>query len=506
VEQQDSSLGPDGRAFYSLEPGDWHLILSSPALGLQERDLVVEPDDIHLIEIDAGLLRSEGTSRLTVRVVDPAERPVAGASILMDGQEAGTTSTEGNLLLSGLAEGTHLLRVEGPFFLAHEIELELKNEGEVILKLSWQGSPVRVAARAQGQPVLDAWVRMFGDTTTAEQPVGVDGTHLFVVEPGSWVAVASSSVLGIGERDLQVAPSQREQEAVVEIQPPLEAKARLEVSVVDSQGQPVEGAVLMLDQLVMVAPYGAVTFPDRPVGAVPLKVEAAGYVPWSEPRLALIEGNQSRRVVLKALPRTVSLQITDAEGQPVAVGVRLSQGKKAVQSMSGAELSLQPGRWQVLVSATDTLGAWQGEWVVEPGKGVQALTVQLKPSRVEVAAQEVRIREQVFFAFDRAVLDPRSDAVLAEVAATLLLHPEITRLEVQGHTDNLGGAEYNLELSRRRAEAVRDRLIRLGVDPARLVAVGYGSNKPKASNNSEVGRQQNRRVQFEILHEPAKPE
>jgi OOP family OmpA-OmpF porin len=69
-------------------------------------------------------------------------------------------------------------------------------------------------------------------------------------------------------------------------------------------------------------------------------------------------------------------------------------------------------------------------------------------------------------------------------------------LEVAGHTDQRASAEYNEKLSRRRADAVRDYLIGKGVSADRLSAAGYGETKPVADNNTEAGRQQNRRVEF----------
>jgi outer membrane protein OmpA-like peptidoglycan-associated protein len=89
--------------------------------------------------------------------------------------------------------------------------------------------------------------------------------------------------------------------------------------------------------------------------------------------------------------------------------------------------------------------------------------------------------------------------VLEQVASTLLLHPEITRLEVRGHTDDRGTEVYNLDLSQRRADAVRAFLLRREIEPSRVEAKGFGTTRPVATNTSEAGRAKNRRVEFEIL-------
>jgi outer membrane protein OmpA-like peptidoglycan-associated protein len=81
-------------------------------------------------------------------------------------------------------------------------------------------------------------------------------------------------------------------------------------------------------------------------------------------------------------------------------------------------------------------------------------------------------------------------------------HPEIERLEVQGHTDNLGSDEFNRVLSEQRAAAVAQWLIAHGTSAARLVSKGYGTSRPVASNDSEQGRTKNRRVEFRVLQRP----
>ncbi len=73
------------------------------------------------------------------------------------------------------------------------------------------------------------------------------------------------------------------------------------------------------------------------------------------------------------------------------------------------------------------------------------------------------------------------------------------RLEIQGHTDNIGTIEYNQRLSERRAKAVYDALVERGVDPKRLRWRGFGMSQPVAPNDTEEGRALNRRTQFVIL-------
>ena len=119
--------------------------------------------------------------------------------------------------------------------------------------------------------------------------------------------------------------------------------------------------------------------------------------------------------------------------------------------------------------------------------------------KVIVVAGEVKIMERIEFDNNKATLRPESNDVLKAVAETLTKHEEIKRVQVQGHTDNRGAKNYNQGLSERRAAAVKQWLIKNGIDAKRLESKGFGQDKPVDSNETDEGRQNNRRVQFIIL-------
>jgi len=106
----------------------------------------------------------------------------------------------------------------------------------------------------------------------------------------------------------------------------------------------------------------------------------------------------------------------------------------------------------------------------------------------------------VLFEFDRAELMTGGFRVVNKLA-TFLNEYENRNLLVEGHTDSIGTPEYNLDLSRRRAEAVRTALMEKEIARDRIITKGYGKSYPVASNLTEAGRQQNRRVEVIILDE-----
>jgi outer membrane protein OmpA-like peptidoglycan-associated protein len=104
----------------------------------------------------------------------------------------------------------------------------------------------------------------------------------------------------------------------------------------------------------------------------------------------------------------------------------------------------------------------------------------------------------IYFDFNSATLRPESDVVLKKIAALLGAHPD-WKLSIAGHTDNIGGDAFNLDLSKRRAAAVKDDLVSpaYGISASRLTTSGYGASRPVASNDTLEGRARNRRVELQ---------
>jgi OOP family OmpA-OmpF porin len=110
------------------------------------------------------------------------------------------------------------------------------------------------------------------------------------------------------------------------------------------------------------------------------------------------------------------------------------------------------------------------------------------------------LQEGVLFEYNKAELKPGAMRSLEPLMTFLREYPD-RRLIIEGHTDSTGSDSYNLELSQRRAEAVRNFLAVNGINADRIVARGYGESYPVTTNATEAGRQQNRRVEVVIAHE-----
>jgi OOP family OmpA-OmpF porin len=110
----------------------------------------------------------------------------------------------------------------------------------------------------------------------------------------------------------------------------------------------------------------------------------------------------------------------------------------------------------------------------------------------------VKIKDKVFFKFNKWDIDPRSFELLDDVATVMNQVPEELHFRIEGHTDSKGSNKSNKKLSQRRADSVRTYLIGKGVSPVRLEGVGFGEERPIDSNRTAEGRAANRRVEFNV--------
>lgn len=108
------------------------------------------------------------------------------------------------------------------------------------------------------------------------------------------------------------------------------------------------------------------------------------------------------------------------------------------------------------------------------------------------------VLNNLFFESGKWDLLPESRAELDAVIKLMKDNPKV-KVEISGHTDDVGSAEANLALSKKRAQSVSDYLAKLGVAATRLVTKGLGESAPVAPNDSESGKAKNRRIEFKVL-------
>lgn len=121
---------------------------------------------------------------------------------------------------------------------------------------------------------------------------------------------------------------------------------------------------------------------------------------------------------------------------------------------------------------------------------------------VVVKRDKIEIKKQIKFGVGSAqLIGKESQAILDDVAQALRDAPFIKKVRIEGHTDSQGSDEVNLRLSQQRADAVMAQLIKRGIDPGRLEAVGFGEANPIASNATAKGRAENRRTEFNIIEQ-----
>lgn len=142
--------------------------------------------------------------------------------------------------------------------------------------------------------------------------------------------------------------------------------------------------------------------------------------------------------------------------------------------------------------------------IAEPVEVVEAPVVEEvaevpeEPKRAVLKGTRIELMEKVLFETGSDEILSESYPLLDEVASIMDTHPDIEEIEIGGHTDSKGKKRYNRRLSNKRAKAVMNYLSEHGIDSSRMTAKGYGDSNPIAGNDSEEGRSENRRVEFNI--------
>ncbi|HHO51963.1 MAG TPA: hypothetical protein ENK18_14045, partial [Deltaproteobacteria bacterium] len=493
-----------GHSLVSLEPGAWTALVTSERLGAQQRELVVEPDARRLHRVEFLLVPDEGgVAGLSVEVTDPEGAPVEGARVILDGLQVGSTSNAGTLQLSGLTVGDRTVEIEADALSPAVAVVHLREgEQQLLQQLEWGPGAVRIRAVHEGDPVPDAVIRFLGPKRTSPRPVDEQGLVTSSLEPGPWVLLATSEAVGVGEQTIEIPEAPGLTEIEVALISSRVGLANLTIEVKDRNGHLIEDVELLFDGDLVRDEDGVVVLDDLPMGAVQIEVRAEHHQPRAL-ELVLDEAVVVRPIVLEWVPIPLSLQTLRADGTPIAATIQLDgpADVEAVRTGSGGAGAVQvpPGLWTITATAGELATTVQQR--VRSGQEALEVSLVLTETSARVTGQVVALSGRVQFDFDEATLRPDSAPVLEAVAQAIRSRPGIIRVEIQGHTDNIGSKPVNQKLSELRAGAVLDALVQLGIAPERLVARGYGTQRPLTSNDTQEGRATNRRVEFEILEQ-----
>ncbi len=190
--------------------------------------------------------------------------------------------------------------------------------------------------------------------------------------------------------------------------------------------------------------------------------------------------------------------------KPLVFGNDASAGSLKSENLSSSSMSLSSANSGM--SSSSMISSSMSSSAANSGMSMSSISsssVPAKQPEKPVNLAEEKVGETVtvpdiYFEFDRAYLKLESIRTLDNIVKQLKNNPKI-RLEIRGHTDNIGTAGYNRILSEKRADAVMEYFIKNGISPERLRSIGYGATKPVADNGTEEGRSKNRRTEFLIL-------
>jgi outer membrane protein OmpA-like peptidoglycan-associated protein len=208
----------------------------------------------------------------------------------------------------------------------------------------------------------------------------------------------------------------------------------------------------------------------------------------SSPQLTLLKGIVSDEV--SGLPVQARIEILDNEKNKVINTINSNE-------ISGKYLASLPSgkNYGIVIRAEGYL--FQSENVNIPySAGYQEIIKDIKLKKVEIGKSIVL--NNIFYDFDKATLRPESKSELLRLLTLMKENPKM-KVEISSHTDDKGSDDYNMKLSQARAQSVVDFLIENRIEKERLTAKGYGETVPISPNDTDEGRQLNRRTEFKIL-------
>jgi outer membrane protein OmpA-like peptidoglycan-associated protein/tetratricopeptide (TPR) repeat protein len=205
-------------------------------------------------------------------------------------------------------------------------------------------------------------------------------------------------------------------------------------------------------------------------------------------QLTLLKGIVTDEITEKPLEATIEL-IDNEENEVLATfNSNSASGKYLISLPSGHNYGLS-------ISAEGYL-FYSANFIIPKAESYKEVVRNVQLQRIEIG-KGIALKN-IFFEYKKANLNKESKMELNRLVNLMKKYPTL-RLEISGHTDNVGDEEYNQKLSLLRANAVVGYLVKNGIQSDRLVAKGYGFSQPIATNDTEEGRQQNRRSEIKII-------
>lgn len=243
---------------------------------------------------------------------------------------------------------------------------------------------------------------------------------------------------------------------------------------------------------------GDPTFTLHP-GDYPLQVRFPRYAPYQGSLPVPTAASMEHRVRLVPEFGEVRVELTGEEGERITGFAQVEGALSGRISGGVARIEADPGLRTVIVRA-DGYQPISAPVQIEAG-GLAELRLTLVKAKARVVADRIEILDKVYFDVGKATIRAESHGLLDEVAKVLVDNPRLLKVSVDGHTDDQGSAKVNTRLSQLRADAVRAYLVEKGVEPDRLVAVGFGPGRPLDPARSPEAREKNRRVEFVIVEQ-----
>lgn len=525
TEPDPIQLGRDGTERVVLLPGRWTLSFSHGDLGVQSRELLIEPGLRRRHDVQVQLFPVAEVANLDVRIVTPEGQPLSGALVEIDEIPVGQ-AVGGEIRAQGLALGQRWIEVTHEAMLPVSVAVDVADASEAVdVPMAWKPGALKVqVATPDGDPV-DATVMVMGDTrVTARAAVG--GETVIGLDPGKWVVVAEAPGYGVQQVEIDLPEEPGLTTVPIALEPARPEDRKMVIRAETPDGLALTDAEVVVNGVVVgtTGTGGVLEITDlpapprqdkRPARTVTGKVDtlelpevelSVEVRPPAEVAdsleavtIPVMPGQVRHTVVVPHKEQSVAVVVQDAAGQPVqaeivAVGPR-EEAPVAAQG-GQATLELAPGAWTVTARTPDGAVATQ-QIVVRPTEAPEiSLVVEGVQSRID--ADRVVPVQPILFDLDQHTLRPDALPLLDDLARWLQANQPAALVEVAGHTDDQGGVTYNQQLSERRAHAVKQALMARGIAPERLVARGYGLTRPVTPLTDDESRQRNRRVELVV--------